>query len=296
MSKVCILADTNCGIMKEEAKANGIHIVPMPFYVNGKLCFEGEELTQDNFYDAQEDDADITTSMPAIGDLMDIWDELLKEYDEIIYIPMSSGLSSSTQTAASLTEDDDYDYEGKVFVVDNQRISVTQKLSVYEAKRLAEEGKSAAEIKAYLEEHKMESTIYIMMDTLKYLKKGGRITPAAAALGTILHIKPVLQIQGEKLDSFAKARTQKQAKQIMLDAIAKDMAERFNDPEGNDCVISIAHTDNQEAAEEFRKEALERFPGHKIIINPLALSIACHIGMGSLAITATKSMVKELPE
>lgn len=291
MSKVAILTDTNSGITPAEQERLGIYVIPMPFYINDELHYEYVDLTQDHFYEMLENDCSITTSMPSVGDVMDKWDELLEEYDEVVYIPMSSGLSSSCQTAMMVAEDD---YEGKVFVVDNQRISVTMRLSALEAKKLADEGKSGAEIKAYLEEHKMESTIYITVDTLQYLKKGGRLTPAVAAIGTLLHIKPVLQIQGEKLDSFAKARTMKQAKTMMLDAIEKDLKERFNDPEGKDYVISIAHTNNLKEAEIFKEEAQKRFPNHKIFINPLALSISCHIGPGSLAITASKAIVENI--
>lgn len=291
MSKVAILTDTNSGITPAEQERLGIYIIPMPFYINDELHYEYVDLTQGHFYEMLENDCTITTSMPSVGDVMDKWDELLEEYDEVVYIPMSSGLSSSCQTAMMVAEDD---YEGKVFVVDNQRISVTMRLSALEAKKLADEGKSGAEIKAYLEEHKMESTIYITVDTLQYLKKGGRLTPAVAAIGTLLHIKPVLQIQGEKLDSFTKARTMKQAKTMMLDAIEKDLKERFNDPEGKDYVISIAHTNNPKEAEIFKEEAQERFPNHKIFINPLALSISCHIGPGSLAITASKAIVENI--
>ncbi|MCR4674476.1 MAG: DegV family protein [Lachnospiraceae bacterium] len=290
MSKVAIVTDTNSGITPSEQEKTGVFVLPMPFYIDEKLFFEFVDLSQKDFYEMLENDCQITTSMPSAGDVMDKWDELLKEYDEIVYIPMSSGLSSSCQTAIMLSDD----YDGKVQVVDNQRISVTQRLSALEAKKLADEGKSALEIKEYLEEHKKESTIYITVDTLKYLKKGGRLTPAVAAIGTLLHIKPVLQIQGEKLDTFSKARTMKQAKQIMLDAIEKDLKERFKDEEGKEYVISIAHTNNLEEAEEFKKEAEERFPNHKIEINPLALSVSCHIGPGALAITATKSIVENI--
>lgn len=292
MGKVAILCDTNCGIMKEEAEKIGVFIQPMPFYINDELFYEGVNLSHEDFYKRQAEGAKITTSMPLVGDVMDKWNELLKTYDEVVYIPMSSGLSSSCETAAMIAED----FDGKVEVVNNRRISVTQKLTVYEAKELADQGKSAAEIKAYLEAHQAESHIYIMVDTLEYLKKGGRLTPAVAALGTLFHIKPVLQIQGDKLDSFAKVRTLKQAKAIMLDRIAKDMDEDFHDKEGKGCVISIAHTQNRKEAEIFREEALERFPDRKIIIDPLALSIACHIGPGSLAITTSKSFVSDLGE
>ena len=291
MSKVAILTDTNSGITPAEAERLGVFVIPMPFYINDQLFFEYVDLSQDSFYEMLGNDCTITTSMPSVGDVMDKWDELLEEYDEVVYIPMSSGLSSSCQTAIMVAEDD---YEDKVFVVDNQRISVTMRLSALEAKKLADEGKNGAEIKAYLEEHKSESTIYITVDTLQYLKKGGRLTPAVAAIGTLLHIKPVLQIQGEKLDSFAKARTMKQAKSMMLDAIEKDLNERFKDPSGKDYVISISHSHNLEEAEIFKAEAEERFPNHKILINPLALSVSCHIGPGALAITASKSIVENI--
>lgn len=221
MGKVVILTDSSSGIRQAEAQQLGISVLPMPFFINGETLFEDINLTQDTFYEHLTDGAEISTSMPAVGDLTDRWDELLKEYDEIVYIPLSSGLSSSCETATALSSDEEY--EGKVFVVNNQRISVTQKQSVFDAIRLAESGKSGKEIKDILEDAKFQSSIYIMVDTLYYLKKGGRITPAAAALGTLLKLKPVLQIQGEKLDAFAKARTVKQAKSIMIKAVKMTM-------------------------------------------------------------------------
>ncbi len=285
---VAILVDSNSGITPEEAKKTGIYLLPMPFYIDDKLYYEDVDLTRDEFFRLQEEDHEITTSMPLVGEVMDIWEKLLEDHDQVVYIPMSSGLSSSCETAIMLSED----YEGKVFVVNNQRISVTQKLSAYEAKRMADEGKDASEIRDYLEKTKLESTIYIMVDTLKYLKKGGRLTPAVAAIGTLLRIKPVLTIQGEKLDRFAQARTLKQAKQLMVDAIAADLKERFDAPDASGCVISIAHTQNQAEAEIFRDELQAIYPDHHIIINPLPLSISCHIGPGALAVTATPSFVK----
>ena len=224
--------------------------------------------------------------MPVVGDVIDKWESLLEEYDEVVYIPLSSGLSSSCDTAIMLAED----YDGKVQVVNNQRISVTMKLSVFDAKTLADAGKSATEIKEILEAMKFESTIYIMVDTLEYLKKGGRITPAAAAIGSLLKIKPVLQIRGEKLDSFAKARTVKQAKQIMMDAIAQDMKEVLHDPTGEDTIIAMAHTQNEEEIAKFKEEVEERFPGHDIIVDPLSLVVSSHIGPGALAVTCTKKL------
>ncbi|MCR4732874.1 MAG: DegV family protein [Lachnospiraceae bacterium] len=289
---VAILTDTNSGFTVEDAEEKGIYVIPTPFYIEDKLYYEGVDLDHDKFFELQAADHEIHTSMPLVGDVMDKWHELLDEYDEIVYIPLSSGLSSSCETAIMLAEDDDFD--GRVFVVNNQRISATMKLSAMEAKALADEGKSAAEIKEYLEEHKSESAIYIMVDTLKYLKRGGRITPAAAAVGSLLHIKPVLQIQGEKLDKFAMARTTKQGKQIMLDAIKKDAEERFEDPDGSGLVMSIAHTKNQEEAEKLREELLSLYPNHQVVIDPLSMVVACHIGPGSLAVTVSKSFLKEM--
>lgn len=286
MNRVAILTDSNSGISQEEAKEKGLYVLPTPFYINDEIFYEGVDLTVEEFFAKQAAGADMKTSMPVVGDLIDRWESLLEEYDEIVYIPLSSGLSGSCNTAMMMAED----YDGKVQVVNNQRISVTMKISVYDAKRLADAGKSAAEIKEILEDTKFESTIYIMVDTLEYLKKGGRITPAAAAIGSMLKIKPVLQIRGEKLDSFAKARTIKQAKQIMMDAIAKDMAEEWNDPTGENTIIAMAHTQNEEEILKFKEEALERWPNHDIFVDPLSLVVSTHIGPGALAITCTKKL------
>ena len=286
MSRVAVMTDSNSGITQSQAKELGITVVPMPFYIDGKLYYEDIDLTQEDFYRMLEKGGEISTSMPAVGDLIDRWETLLKDYDEIVYIPMSSGLSSSCATAKVLAQD----YEGKVFVVDNQRISVTMKQTVFEAMEMAEHGKTAAEIRDILEATKFESTIYIMVDTLTYLKKGGRITPAAAALGTLLKLKPVLQIRGEKLDAFAKARTIKQAKQIMLDAIKTDMDQVLHDADGKHTKIAMAHTHNEEAIMQFKEEAQAIWPDHDIMVDPLSLSVSCHIGPGALAITCTKML------
>ena len=223
--RTAIATDSNSGITQEQAAKLGIYVLPMPFMINGEMFYEGVNLTHEEFFKRMEEGADITTSQPSPGEVTDFWDKLLKEYDEILYIPMSSGLSGSCQTAVMLADD----YDGKVQVVNNQRISVTQEQSALDARDLAAKGYEAAQIKEILERTKYESSIYITLTTLKYLKKGGRITPAAAALGTLLRIKPVLTIQGEKLDAFSKARTAKQAKTIMLTALAKDLEERFHD-------------------------------------------------------------------
>lgn len=289
MRKVAVITDSNSGITQAEAKRLGIKVMPMPFYINEELFLEDITLTQEEFYQRLESGADIHTAAPALADIMEIWDSQLKVSDEIIYIPMSSGLSSACSAAAMLAKD----YDGKVFVVDNQRISVTQRQSVLDAMMLADAGKTGQEIYEKLMENKMESSIYIMLDTLIYLKKGGRITPAAAALGALLRLKPVLQIQGDKLDAFAKARTVRQAKNIMIRQIKDDCAKRFGSPDGQGVHISMSYTHDLIAAEEFRKELQTVFPQHEITLQPLSLSISCHIGPGALAVTATKAIVAD---
>lgn len=286
MSKVAIITDSNSGITQEEGQKLGVIVVPMPFTIAGVDYLEDINLTQEEFYDKLNDDEDVSTSQPSPGYLMDLWDDTLKEYDEIVYIPMSSGLSSSCSSATTLAMDDDY--EGKVFVVNNQRISVTMRNSVLDAIRLVDEGKSAAQIKEILETDKFNSSIYIMLDTLYYLKKGGRITPAAAALGTILRIKPVLQIQGEKLDSFAKARTTLQGQKIMLNAIKDDAEKRFGGLSPDNVRIDAAFTHDTEKATEWKKMIENAFPGFDVHMDPLSLSVSCHIGPGALAVTITK--------
>lgn len=289
--KIAVVTDSNSGITQIQAKEMGITVLPMPFMIDGETYYEDITLTQEQFYRKLKDNSDISTSQPTPDSIMKMWDELLKEYDQIVHIPMSSGLSGSCSTAMMLAGEDEY--EGKVFVVDNRRISVTQYQSVEDAQMLAAMGMDGAQIRKRLEETAADSVIFITVDTLKYLKKGGRITPAAAALGTLLRIKPVLIILGEKLDSFAKARTMKQAKTMMMNAIQKELDERLHDSGCKDCHLAIAHTDNEEAALEFQKEVKERFPDADVYMAPLSLSIACHIGPGSLAVTATRKMEEE---
>ncbi len=289
MGKIAIVTDSNSGITQEQAKEYGIHVLPMPFFIDEKTYFEDIDLTQEQFYEKLEGKSNISTSMPAVGDVTDLWDGLLQEYDEIVHIPMSSGLSSSCETAIMLAQE----YAGKVQVVNNQRISVTQKRSVFDAMKLVEQDKNAQEIKDYLERVRYDSSIYIMVDTLYYLKKGGRITPAAAALGTLLKLKPVLQIQGEKLDAFAKARTVKQARTIMIDAMKNDFAKRFGDETGKNMHLYVAYTKDRETALDFKAQLEEAFPGQKVEdVDPLSLSVACHIGPGSLAVACSKRIDK----
>lgn len=287
MKKTAIVTDSNSGITQREAQELGISVLPMPFYVNGELFLEDITLTQEEFYKQLNDEAEISTSQPSPGDVMGLWDKLLEEYEEIVHIPMSSGLSTACETAMILSRD----YDGKVHVVNNQRISVTQKQSVLDAIKLREEGKNAQQIAEVLMETKMDASIYITLETLKYLKKGGRITPAAAAIGTILNLKPVLQIQGEKLDAFSKARGKVKAKKIMLEAIHKDLENRFGEYLKNgEMVLAGAYTGNLEEAKEWEAEVRKEFPDLQFTMDPLSLSVSCHIGPGALAVTCIRKV------
>ena len=289
MSKIAVVTDSNSGITQERAKELGIYVLPMPFFIDGELYLEDITLTQEQFYEKLRADSDISTSQPSPGNVMELWESVLKEYDEIVCIPMSSGLSGTCQTATMVAGD----YDGKVQVVNNQRISVTMRQSVVDARELAEKGRTAEEIKNILEAHKMDSSIYITLETLKYLKKGGRITPAAAAIGTMLKLNPVLQIQGEKLDAYAKARGKASAKKIMLKAMKEDMEKRFADyADTGRMHIEVAYTGNVEEAKEWAEAVKEAFPQFDFHMDPLSLSVACHIGYGSLAI-ATSAYVPE---
>lgn len=286
MSKVAVITDSNSGITQEQAAVLGIHVVPMPFRIAEMDYLEDINLSQEEFYQKLNDDETVSTSQPSPDDLMKTWDTVLKEYDELVYIPMSSGLSGSCQSAIIFSQD----YDGRVCVVDNQRISVTQRQSVLDAMEMARNGYSAQQIKEKLEEVKFHSSIYIMLDTLHYLKKGGRITPAAAALGTILRLKPVLTIQGEKLDAFAKARTSAQGRRLMINAMKDDFEKRFGGMDRQHVWLEMAYSFDKESAESFKKEVQEAFPGYEIHMDPLALSVSCHIGPGALAIACSEKI------
>ena len=290
MSKVAVVTDSNSGITQAQSKELGIEVLPMPFMIDGETFYEEITLSRNEFYQKLAQKADISTSQPSPESILELWNTLLKEYDEVVHIPMSSGLSGSCQTAAMLAED----YDKKVHVVNNQRISVTQRQSVLDAIALVRAGKSGSEIKNILEADKFNSSIYIMIDTLYYLKKGGRITPAAAALGTLLKLKPVLQIQGDKLDAFAKARTVNQAKSIMITAIKNDIEKRFGGISSeNPIYLQIAHTEDEAAANQLKEELIAQIPGYPVYIDHLSLSVSCHIGPGSLAIACCKKLQVE---
>lgn len=284
MSKVAVLTDSNSGITQEQAKEYGVYVIPMPFFIDGVQYFEGINLTQEEFYKKLEEEADISTSQPSVGEVQDYFERLLKEYDEVVFIPMSSGLSGTCQTASMLAED----YDGRVCVVNNQRISVTLRQSVLDAVMLAGKGYNAADIKSILEREKMQSSIYITLETLKYLKKGGRITAAAAAIGTVLNLKPVLQIQGEKLDAYAKSRGKSAAKKIMLKAMNEDLNTRFKEAyESGRIHMEAAYAGNPDEAEEWAKLVKETYPELDFHMDPLSLSVACHIGYGAVAIACS---------
>lgn len=289
MPGIGIMTDSNCGIMPSDQTAYGIHVLPMPIIIDGETFYEGINITPEDFYKRQADGSTITTSQPSPGDVTAMWDELLKSYDEVVFIPMSSGLSNTCQTALILADDEPY--RGKVFVVDNHRISVTQALSVLDAKVLADEGKTGAEIKSILESEALDATIYIAVDTLEYLKKGGRITPAAAAVGSMLRLKPVLTIQGDKLDSFAKARGMKSAFHTMLNAVKNDVSTRLAALRAQGCLkIGVANTLMEpEKLEAFKAEMQENFPDMELVYFPLTMSIGTHVGPGGLGIGAVRS-------
>jgi len=283
MKRIAVMADSNCGLSKEEAMNLGVYLLPMPIYVDDVLYYENDTITREDFFKRQSEGAEIKTSQPIMGDLLEAWDNILKEYEELVYIPMSSGLSGSCASAIMMAQD----YDGRVHVVDNQRISVPQTQSVKDALKLAEEGKTGAQIKAYLLETKRDSSIYITVDTLTYLKKGGRVTPTAAALGTMLNIKPVLTIQGEKLDAFTKVRGMKTAKKRMIEALEEDRRTRFADIPADKLQLQAAYTCTDEEAMEW-KEQLEAHFGLSCDMSPLPLSIACHTGPGAVGTAFTR--------
>lgn len=285
--KTAVITDSNSGITQDEAKELGIYVVPMPVLIDGELFYEDLTLSQEQFYGKLKSDASVSTSQPNPLDVGEIWAKALEDNDAVIYIPMSSGLSETCHTLQHFAETEEQ-FKGKVYVVDNQRISITQRQSVMDALKMAKEGKTAEEIYKYLMDTKMQSSIYIMVDTLKYLKKGGRLTPAVAAIGTLLKIKPVLQIQGQKLDQYAKVRKLVDAKTTMINAIKKDFETRFKDlVAAGKMTLCVAHTENLEEAKKFKEEIHNEFPDVEFtFVNPLSLSVSCHIGPGALAVAS----------
>ena len=283
--KVAIASDTNCGITLDEAKELGIYLVTMPFFVDGEEYYEYKTMDHAMFFEKLRDGAEVSTSMPSPADLLDTWEELLEEYDEIVYIPMSSGLSGSCHAAMGFAEE----FDGKVMVVDNQRISIIMKQSILEAKCMADNGMSAAEIKEYLEKDALNASIYVAVDTLEHLKKSGRVTPAAAAIGSVLNIKPVLQIQGGKLDAYKKVRGMKQATKALFEGIRSDMETRFA---GKDIVIRAAYSGNDEVKAFWEDAIKEEFPDMTVEMDMLPISICCHTGEGAMGIGIMEKMAE----
>ena len=279
--RTAIVVDTTSGIMPEEAARMGISLIPMPFLIDGKEYLEGEDCSQDFFFERMAAGAEVGTSQPSPGGIAELWERLLEENDAVLHFPMSSSLSGSCQTAKALA----LDYPGRVFVVDNRRISVTLRESVRGAQRLLAEGKSAEEVHRILEERGGESSIYIAVNTLEYLKKGGRVTAAGAAMGTLLNLKPVLQIQGGKLDAFKKCRGMAAACDAMLQAMEKDLRERFP---GQEMRLFAAYSGDRAAGESWLGQVRAAFPEREVELAALPLSICCHIGSGALAIACAE--------
>ena len=288
--KTIVITDSNSGISQEEAKELNIKLVPMPVLIDGEEYFEDVSISQTEFYEKLKNNAQVSTSQPNLFGITELWTEILKEYDEIVYIPMSSALSASCENTTVASND----FAGKVFVVNNKRISVTQKQSVYDAIELAKQGKTAKEIKEYLENTSLDASIYIMLTTLKYLKKGGRITPAAALIGDLIGIKPILQIQGGKLDKFAQVISYNQGKKKMIEQLKKDIETRLVEYKDlGKLKVFVAYTNCLDKANQFKEEINKAFSGLNLevsLIDALPLSIACHIGDGAIAIACARTV------
>ena len=290
MPEIAIMTDSNCGIMPGEGDKLGIHVLPMPVIIDGQTYYEGIDISLEEFHEKQMSGADITTSQPSPGDVTAMWDDLLQDHDEVVFIPMSSGLSNTCQTASMLSADERY--EGKVFVIDNHRISVTQAQSVLDAQVLASEGRAGSEIKTILEKEAMDASIYIAVDTLEYLKKGGRVTPAAAAFASVLNVKPVLTIQGDKLDTFAKVRGMKQAKAKMIEALKEDRFTRFGQVPDGELRIETAGTfESRQEAEQWCRMVQAEFPTVQVSYVDLPCSIACHVGINAVGTGIVKKEI-----
>ncbi|MBQ7782586.1 MAG: DegV family protein [Oscillospiraceae bacterium] len=276
MMKTAIVTDTNSGFTQEEADKLGIYLVPMPFIVDGTEYFEGVSCTYEHFFEMLAAGGEVSTTQPSPDAITSLWDKLLESYDNVIHMPMSSALSSSYATATALAAE----YNGRVLVPDNKRISVTLRQAVLDAAALSEKGETAEEILRILEETALDSSIYLAVNTLELLKKSGRVTAAGATVAAILGIKPVLQIQGEKLDAFAKARGMDNAKKVILEALKKDRETRFK---GKNAYIAAAYSGDYEPAEKWLMQLREYFGDDSIQIHKLPVSISCHVGAGVMA-------------
>ena len=284
--KIAIATDTNSSMTQKQADEHGIHLLPMPVIIDGETYLEGLNINNAQLYNAMKEHRDISSSQPSPGQLIEFWENILKDgYDQIVYIPMSSGLSNSCHNAIQFS----MDYDGKIQVVDNHRISLTQEASVLSALLLAQQGLTAEEIKNYLEERAYQASIYITVDSMEYLKKGGRVTPAAAAFASVLNLKPILTIQGDKLDTYAKARGMKQAEEKMIEAIKQDRLTRFADVPDHQLRIETAGTfENEEKSEQWRQLVQSAFPSIPVSYVDLPCSIACHVGINAVGTAIMK--------
>lgn len=277
--KIAIATDTNSSMTQKQADEHGIYLLPMPVIIDEETYLEGLNIDNAQLYNAMKEHRDISSSQPSPGQLIEFWENILKDgYDQIVYIPMSSGLSNSCHNAIQFSRD----YDEKIQVVDNHRISLTQEASVLSALLLAQQGLTAEEIKNYLEERAYQASIYITVDSMEYLKKGGRVTPAAAAFASVLNLKPILTIQGDKLDTYAKARGMKQAEEKMIEAIKQDKLTRFADVPDHQLRIETAGTfENEEKSEQWRQLVQNAFPSIPVSYVDLPCSIACHVGINA---------------
>ncbi len=288
MKRIAITTDTNSGMIPHEMDEQGIFVLPMPFVIDGTSLLESVELSRDNFYDKLISDANISTSQPSVTEVSEFWLDILKNYDEIVHIPTSSVLSNSCSTAMAIAKQEEF--AGKVFVVDNRRISIALKSSVLDAAKLREQGKSSEEIKAYLENTASDYSIYLSIENMKYLKKGGRVSPAVAAIGSMLKLRPVLHLGGDKLEKFAIPRTLLKAKETIINAVNKDLTTNFKDALANgEMKLCIAYANNPDDAKTFQAEVEKRFPNVSVLCNdPISLSIACHTGPATIALSCIR--------
>ena len=283
MKPVGIITDSHSSISQAEAEKLGIRVLPMPFYIDGECYYEGINLTREEFFSKLESGSKITTSQPGPADVYDIWDKALEEYEKVLYMPLSSGLSGSYATAVAMAQEEPY--EGRIIVVDHGQIAAPLYRMILDTLDMIEKGYSAEKIKEILESGKNRMMIYIGVQTLEYLKRGGRVTPAAAALGSVLNIKPVLKLETGKLDSFKKCRGFGKAKKAMIEAMQEEINVRFADAKADGKIHLLAATSaNEEETAEWVHEIEEAFPGMKVFCAPLSLGVSCHTGTGALGI------------
>ncbi|MDY3014674.1 MAG: DegV family protein [Evtepia sp.] len=281
MKKTAIVADTNSGLNARQAEELGIALLPMPFFVDGEACLEGQDYTTEAFFEKLRSGSEVSTSQPSLASLSELWEHLLETHDQVLHMPMSTALSSSCEMAQALARD----YNGRVLVVDDHRISVTLLQSIRNAKAMLDQGKAAEEVQAILEEEKEASSIYVAVNTLEYLKKSGRVTAAGAAMASVLQIKPVLTIQGGKLDAFKKARGMSHAKKAMLAALQDDLTHRFA---GEDMAVFAVYSGEPALGERWLEEVRAAFPQREVELASLPLSICCHVGDGALAVACAR--------